>query len=185
MAAYLSMLLATVWTACVVDTIIESTRTPDGTIVSFGRTLITFGARPGILILCGLAASAGLAWTVAVAFARDRRMKRQMSAALDTQYQEVTTKAAGDAARTGLLTWRIGELQTEVNELAAKRDRAQSEMELAQRRTSELKALADDYKRSLTELQDRLITLPDITLPDIEDELARRRAERQTADPAS
>ena len=180
MAAYLSMILATAWTAFVVDTIIESTRTPDGTIVSFGRTLIAPGARPGILILCGLAASAGLAWTVAVAFARDRRMKRQMSAALDAQYEEVTTKAAGDAARTGLLTWRIGELQTEVNELAAKRDRAQSEMELAQRRTSELKALADDYKRSLTELQDRLITLPDI-----EDELARRRAERQTADPAS
>ena len=106
-------------------------------------------------------------------------MKRRMSAALDTQYQEVTTKAAGDAARAGLLTWRIGELQTEVNELAAKRDRAQSELDLAQRRTSELRALADDYKRSLTELQDRLITLPDI-----EDELARRRAERKTADPA-
>ncbi len=56
-------------------------------------------------------------------------------------------------------TWRTGELQTEVNELAAKRDRAQAEMELAQRRTSELKALSDDYRRSLTELQDRLIDL--------------------------
>ena len=185
MAGYFAMLLATAWTACVVDTIVESTRTSDGTIVFLGRTLVAPGIRPGILILCGLAASAGLAWTFAVAFARGRRMKRRMSAALDTQYQEVTTKAAGDAARTGLLTWRIGELQAEVNELAAKRDRAQSEMELAQRRTSELRALEDDYKRSLTELQDRLITLPDITLPDIEDELARRRAERQTADPAS
>lgn len=179
MAGYFAMLLAAAWTACVVETIIESTRTFGGTILFLDRTLIDPGIRPGILILCGLAASAGLAWAIAVSFARGRRMKKRMSAALDTQYQEVTTKAAGDAARTGLLTWRMGELQTEVNELAAKRDRAQSEMELAQRRTVELRALADDYKRSLTELQDRLITLPDI-----EDELARRRAERQTADPA-
>ncbi len=180
MAGYFAMFLATAWTAAVVDMIIESTRTSRGSISFLGRTLIAPGSRPGILILCGLAASAGFAWTVAVAFLRERRMERRMSAALDTQYQEVTTKAAGDAARTGLLTWRIGELQTEVNELTAKRDRVQSEMELAQRRTSELEALAEDYKRSLTELQDRLITLPDL-----EDELARRRAERQTADPAS
>ena len=52
-------------------------------------------------------------------------------------------------------------------------------MELERRQTSELQALSEDYKRSLTELQDRLIRLPDI-----EDELARRRAERQAADPA-
>lgn len=185
MAGYFAMFLATAWTAAVVDTIIESTRTSDGAISFLGRTLIAPGIRPGILILCGLAASAGFAWTIVVAFTRSRREERRISAALDTQYQEVTTKAAGDAARAGLLTWRIGELQTEVNELAAKRDLARSEMELAQRRTSELRALEDDYKRSLTELQDRLITLPDITLPDIEDELARRRSERQTADPAS
>ncbi len=180
MAGYIAMLLATVWTAFVVETIIESTRTFGGTILFFGRTLIAPGIRPGILILCGLAASAGLAWTIAVAYARGRRMERRMAAELDTRYQEMTTLAAGDAARAGLLTWRIGELQTSMNELIAKRDRVQSEMELAQRRTSELRALSDDYKRSLTELQDRLIRLPDI-----EDELARRRAERKSADPAS
>ena len=61
MAGYFAMLLATAWTACVVDTIIESTRTSDGTIVFLGRTLVAPGIRPGILILCGLAASAGLA----------------------------------------------------------------------------------------------------------------------------
>jgi hypothetical protein len=66
-----------------------------------------------------------------------------------------------------------------MDELIAKRDRVQSEMELAKRRTEELRALSEDYRRSLTELQDRLIKLPDI-----EDELARRRAERQAADPA-
>lgn len=179
MAGYIAMLLATAWTAFVVETIIESARTFGGTILFLGRTLIAPGIRPGILILCGLAASAGFAWTIAVAYARGRRMERRMAAELDTRYQEMTTKAAGDAARAGLLTWRIGELQTSMDELMAQRDQVQSEMELTQRRTLELRALSDDYKRSLTELQDRLITLPDI-----EDELARRRAERKTADPA-
>jgi hypothetical protein len=179
MAGYVAVALATVWTVVVVDTVVESARVFGGSILFLRRTVLTPGIRPGILILCGLAASAGLAWAAAVAYARGRRLERRMAAELDTQYQELTTKAAGDAARTGLLEWRIGELSTSMEDLMAKRDRIQAEMELAQRRTSELQALSEDYKRSLTELQDRLIRLPDI-----EDELARRRAEREAADPA-
>ena len=179
MAGYVAIVLATAWTAVVVETIIESTRAFGGSILFLQRTLLTPGIRPGIAILCGLAASAGLAWAAAVAFARGRRLERRMAAELDERYQEMTTKAAGDAARSGLLSWRIGELRTSMEDLIAERDRVQSEMELAKRRTEELRALSEDYKRSLTELQNRLIKLPDS-----EDELARRRAERQTADPA-
>jgi hypothetical protein len=67
-----------------------------------------------------------------------------------------------------------------MDELIARRDEAIAEMELARRKTSELRGLADDYKRSLADLQDRLIVLPDI-----EDELGRRRAQRKTADPSA
>ena len=179
MAGIIAIVLATVWTAFVVETIIESARAFGGSIMFLGRTLLMPGIRPGILILCGLAASAGLAWTAALAYERGRRLERRMAAELDARYQEMTTKAAGDAARAGLLSWRIGELRTSMDGLLAERDRIQAEMELARRRTSELRALSDDYARSLTELQGRLITLPDI-----EDELARQRAERQAADPA-
>ena len=179
MAGYIAIALATVWTAVVVETIVESARVFGGSILFLGRTVLTPGIRPGVLILCSLAASAGLAWSAAVAYARGRRLERRMAAELDAQYQEITTKAAGDAARAGLVEWRINELRTSMEDLIAKRDQIQAEMELAQRRTSELRALSEDYKRSLTELQDRLIRLPDI-----EDELARRRAEREAADPA-
>jgi hypothetical protein len=102
-----------------------------------------------------------------------------MAAELDARYQEMTAQAAGDVARAGLLSWRVAELRTSMDGLTARRDQVLAEMELARRRTSELRALSQDYKRSLTELQDRLILLPDI-----EDELARRRSKRQAADPA-
>ena len=179
MAGYIAIALATVWTAVVVETIIESARVFGGSILFLRRTLLTPGIRPGILILCGLAASAGLAWTAAVAYARGRRLKRRLAAEHDERIQEMKIESAGDAARAGLLAWRVGELQTTVDELIAKRDRIQAEMDLAQRRTSELRGLSEDYKRSLSELQDRLIKLPDL-----DDELARRRAEREAADPA-
>jgi ABC-type anion transport system duplicated permease subunit len=179
MAGIIAIVLATVWTAFVVETIIESARAFGGSIIFLGRDLFMPGIRPGILILCGLAATAGLAWAAALAYERGRRLERRMAAELDARYQEMTTQAAGDVARAGLLSWRVSELRTSMDDLIANRDRIQAEMELARRRTSELRALADDYTRSLTKLQDRLIRLPDV-----EDELARRRSDRQASDPA-
>jgi hypothetical protein len=83
-------------------------------------------------------------------------------------------------ARAGLAAWRVEELRASIDELSRRREEVLAEMELARRRTSDLRALSDDYLRSLSELQDRLIVLPDV-----EDELARRREQRAKADPGS
>lgn len=179
MAGYIAIVLATAWSAVVVETIAESARAFGGSIIFLRRTLATPGIRPGVLILCSLAASAGVAWAAAVAYARGRRLERRMAAELDAHLEENTTETAGDAGRAGLLESRIGELQRSMDGLIAKRDRIQAEMDLAQRRTAELRALSEDYERSLTQLQDRLIRLPDL-----EDELARRRSQREAIDPA-
>jgi hypothetical protein len=179
MPGIIAVASAAVWTAFVTETIVESARVYGGSIVFLRRTLFTPGIRPGILILCGLAVSAGLAWAAAVAYARGRRLEQRMAAELDARYSEMTAQAAGDFARAGLLSWRVAELRTSMDDLIMRRDEVLAEMELARRRTSELRALADDYKRSLAELQDRLIVLPDI-----EDELGRRRSARQAIDPA-
>ena len=179
MAGIIAIVLATLWTAFVVETIIESARAFGGSIMFLERTLLMPGIRPGILILCGLAASAGLAWTAALSYERGRRLERRMAAELDARYQEITTQAAGDVARAGLLSWRVAELRTSLDTLTEQRDQVLAEMELTRRRTSELRALSEDYERSLTELQDRLI----IRMPEIEDELARRRSQREAADP--
>jgi hypothetical protein len=178
MAGIIAILLAAMWSAFVVDTIVESARAFGGSIIFLRRTLLTPGIRPGIFILCGLAVSASFAWAAAVAYARGRRLEQRMAAELDARYQEMTTEAAGDTARVGLLSWRIAELRTSMDDLTERRDQTMAELELARRRTSELRALSEDYKRSLSELQHRLIVLPDI-----EDELARRRSQRQASDP--
>jgi hypothetical protein len=179
MAGNIAIVLATVWSALVVETIAESVRAFGGSILFLGRTLITPRIPPGVLTLWGLAASAGLAWAAAVAYARGRRLEQRMAAELDARYAEMTAQAAGDFARAGLLSWRVAELRTSLDDLIKRRDEILAEMELERRRTSELRALADDYKRSLAALQDRLIILPDI-----EDELGRRRSARQAIDPA-
>ena len=178
MTGVVAIVVAAVWSALAVDAIVESAGEGGGSIVVLGRTLLTPGVRPGILILCGLAASAGLAVAAAGAHARSRRLERRMAAELDARYQDMATRAAGDVARAGLLTWRVAELRTSMQALNDQREQVLAEMELARRRTSELRALADDYKRSLAQLQDRLIVLPEI-----EDELARRRAQRKAEDP--
>src|SRR5262245_7602616 len=179
MAGIIAIVVATAWTAVVVETIIESVRVFAGSIVFMGWTLYEPGTQQEILILCGLAASAGLAWAAAVAYARGRRLERRMAAELDARYQEMTAQAAGDVARAELVSWRVAELRTSMDQLLERRDEALAQMELARRRTSELRALSDDYKRTLAERQDRLVVLPEI-----EDELARRRAQRRTAGPA-
>lgn len=170
-----AIVLTTAWTAFVVDTIVESTNTRafEGSIVFLRRALLTPGVRPGILILCGLAASAGLAWTAAIAYVRGRRLKKRTAGEVTERVQEVKVKAAGDAARAGLTSWRITELQGTIDELTARRDEIVAEMDLARRRTSELRALSEDYQRSVTKLQDQLIKLPAS-----EDELAQRRSQR-------
>jgi uncharacterized protein with von Willebrand factor type A (vWA) domain len=174
----IAIVAATLWTAAVVETIVESVRAFGAGIQIFGRTIITPGIRPSIFVLCGLAASAGLAWAAAVAYARGRRLERRMAADLDERYQEMTTRAAGDIARAELVSWRANELRGTLDDLVHQRDEILAEMDLARKRTEELRALADDYRRSLMELQERLVVLPDI-----EDELARRR-EQRTGDPS-
>jgi hypothetical protein len=178
MLGILALVAATIWTAVVVETIVESVRGFGGGILFMGRTVFTPGVRPSIFVLCGLAASAGIAWAAAIAYARGRRLERRMAADLDERYQEMTTRAAGDIARAELVSWRANELRGTVDDLAQQRDVILGEMDLARRRTEELRALADDYRRTLTQLQERLVVLPDI-----EDELARRR-EQRTGDPS-
>ena len=134
----IAIVAATLWTAAVVETIVESVRAFGAGIQIFGRTIITPGIRPSIFVLCGLAASAGIAWAAAIAYARGRRLERRMAADLDERYQEMTTRVAGDIARAELASWRANELGASLEDLVHQRDEILAEMDLARKRTSEL-----------------------------------------------
>jgi septation ring formation regulator EzrA len=89
-----------------------------------------------------------------------------MAAELDDRWEELSQRHAGDMARYELLSWRIAELQTSLNELLDKRDAAYEEMRRARQRTFELRETADRQRevlRELTQLAERqLIVVPDM-----------------------
>jgi hypothetical protein len=111
---------ASIWSALVVEVVLETVRTEARALVAFGRVLADPPLDATILMLCALSASAALAMVTAVARARGRRLERRMAAELDARYAELAERDAGDSARR-LLTWRLAELQTLVDRLLEER----------------------------------------------------------------
>jgi hypothetical protein len=130
----LSILLATAISVGVVMAVIESTRSTDPmVIVLFDRVLLEPDTPVGIWILCAMSAVAALAMVTAVARLRGRRLERRLAAELDARYEDVSSKAAGDAARAHLLEARAAELQTWVERALEERDEAREALEVAER----------------------------------------------------
>lgn len=114
------IVLATAWSAVVIELVLESARTRGRELVAFGSVLAAPGGTAGVLILCAVSATAALAMVTAVAYARGRRLERRMAAELDARYAALAERDAGDTARR-LLTWRLAELQTLVDRLLEER----------------------------------------------------------------
>jgi hypothetical protein len=111
------IVLATAWSAVVIELVLESARTRGRELVAFGSVLAAPGGTAGIWILCAVSATAALAMVTAVAYARGRRLEHRMAAELDERWEEISERSASDAIRIRLLSWRVAELQTLVNRL--------------------------------------------------------------------
>lgn len=120
-APILFIVLASAWSALVIELVIESARTGARDLVAFGYVLAAPGGSVGIWILCGVSATAALTMVTALAYARGRRLERRMAAELDGRWEEISERNAGDATRIRLLSWRVAELQTLANRLTAER----------------------------------------------------------------
>ena len=114
----LFIVLATAYSAFVIELVIESAATRARELVAFGSVLAAPGVTVGVWILCGVSASAALAMVTAVAYARGRRLERRMAAELDERWEEISERSASDATRIRLLSWRVAELQTLTDRLA-------------------------------------------------------------------
>jgi hypothetical protein len=113
----LFIVLATAWSAVVIELVLESARTRGRELVAFGSVLAAPRGSAGVWILCGVSATAALAMVTAVAYARGRRLERRMAAELDGRWEEISERSASDATRIRLLSWRVAELQTLLNRL--------------------------------------------------------------------
>ena len=116
------VVLAAVWCAIAFELVVESARTQGRALVLFGELLAAPSVAVTIGVLCVVSASAALAMAVAVARAHTRRIERRMAAELDVRWAALAERDAGDVARKNLLSWRVAELQTLVEQLLAERE---------------------------------------------------------------
>jgi len=116
------VVLAAVWCAIAFELVAESARVQGRALVVFGDVLATPSVSMTIGVLCLVSASAALAMVIAVAHARERRLERRMAAELDARWAALDQRDAGDVARKNLLSWRVAELQTLVEQLLAERE---------------------------------------------------------------
>jgi hypothetical protein len=116
------VVLATVWCAIAFEMVAESTRVQGRALVLFGDVLAAPSMSVTIVVLCVVSASAALAMVIAVAHAREHRLERRMAAELDARWAALAERDAGDADRKNLLSWRVAELQTLVEQLLAERE---------------------------------------------------------------
>ena len=121
---YFPVVCASVWCAISIEMVWETARTDGRALVLFGHVVAEPSVSATIVILCAVSAVGALAMAVAVAYARGRRLERQMAAELDARWAQLAERDAGDAARRELLSWRLAELQTLVDRLLADRQAA-------------------------------------------------------------
>jgi hypothetical protein len=121
---FFPIVLASLWCAIAVELDVESARSGGRALVLFGRVLAAPPPDVTILILCAVSASAALALTIAVSHGRSRGLKRRMAADLDERWAELAEREVADKARRELLSWRIAELHSLVDELLAERREA-------------------------------------------------------------
>jgi hypothetical protein len=115
------IVLASLWCAVATELVLESARSGGRALVFFGRVLAAPPPGAEVLILCAISASAGLAIAIAVAHGRGRMLERRMAEQLDARWAELAEREVADKARKDLLSWRIAELHSLVDELLAER----------------------------------------------------------------
>lgn len=120
--ALLLIVLALVWASLVLAAVIGSASTGGASIVVFDRELFVPGTPEGVWVLCGLAASAGLALAWAIGSWSRRRHRARLSAELDERWAQRSHEATAEGARGRLLESRERELDEMVHTLTAQRD---------------------------------------------------------------
>ncbi|HEY7478857.1 MAG TPA: hypothetical protein VIB62_11535, partial [Actinomycetota bacterium] len=136
--AYLFVVASFLYGGAVYIVVVESARFGGGSIIALGNEY--YSASPsspseiqlGILILCGLAASAALFIVWSLAVLRGQYLRRRQ----EREWVDDSTRSAGDAALELLLENRVNELEMSIDRLTAQRNDLVTEVRAAEARTS-------------------------------------------------
>ena len=115
------IVLASLWSAIAAELVVESARSGGSALVFMGRLLVAPTRTETVVILCIVSASAALAMATAVSYVRGRRLEQRMAEELADRWAELAEREIAEKARRELLSWRIGELHSLVDELLADR----------------------------------------------------------------
>jgi hypothetical protein len=130
--AYLFVVASFLYGGAVYVTVVQSARAIGGNITLFDWTYTFAEGQTGILILCGLSASAGVLIVWSLAVLRGCYLRRRQ----EKEWVEDTTRSAGDAALELLLENRVNELEMSIDRLTAQRNDLVTEVRAAEARTS-------------------------------------------------
>ena len=134
--AYIFVVASLVYSGAVYIVVAQSARAAGGQIAVFDEVIYraTTGAEAqlGIVILCGLSASAAFFLVLSLAYLRGRYLRRRQ----EEVYVEDTTRTAGDAALELLLENRVNELEMSIDRLLVQRDGLVTEVRAAEARSS-------------------------------------------------
>lgn len=143
--------VSSLWTAVVVDIVVESAPSGATKLSVFGQVLSRPTSGVGITVLTALSASAAFALSATIALSKGRRLERRMAAELDERWESISQRSAGSVARGELLEWRSAELQTTLDELLSKRDELLAEIVDLRKRTAESRRTARAQRESLNQ----------------------------------
>lgn len=134
--AYIFVVASLIYSGAVYIVVAQSARAAGGQIALFDevvyRATTAAEAQLGIVILCGLSASAAFFLVLSLAYLRGRYLRRRQ----EEVYVEDTTRTAGDAALELLLENRVNELEMSIDRLLVQRDALVTEVRAAEARSS-------------------------------------------------
>jgi hypothetical protein len=130
--AYLFVVASFLYGGAVYVTVVQSARGIGGNITLFDWTYTFAERQTGILILCGLSATAALFIVWSLAVLRGCYLRRRQ----EKDWVEDSTRSAGDAALELLLENRVNELEMSIDRLTAQRNDLVTEVRAAEARTS-------------------------------------------------
>ena len=149
----LLLAITTALAALVGDAVIESIGEGGSDIVALGGALhLDVGVIATLTILTALSASAGLAWAASIAFVLGRGRAGRLTEELEARWAERAQHNDGVDGRNKLLEFRVTELQTQLEDIAGKRDEMLEEMATVRARARELALVAREQQATIASL---------------------------------